>query len=139
VVLSLLLFGVSIWIVVDNGKAFFDHSSEYVASLNAIIAKFAPVVSHWAPGLELKVAPTIGDVVKQLNPQRYFGDVAQSFNSFATSAVLVLIYLGFILASRKGFARKIVALFPHHPERERNMRCSSASATGWSSTCGSRP
>ena len=66
VVLSLLLFGVSIWIVVDNGKAFFDHSSEYVASLNAIIAKFAPVVSHWAPGLELKVAPTIGDLVKQL-------------------------------------------------------------------------
>lgn len=121
VVLSLLLFGVSIWIVVDNGKAFFDHSSEYVASLNAIIAKFAPIVSRWAPGLELKVAPTIGDVVKQLNPQRYFGDVAQSFNSFATSAVLVLIYLGFILASRRGFARKIVALFPHHAERELNM------------------
>ena len=121
VVLSLLLFGVSIWIVVDNGKGFFDHSSEYVASLNAIIAKFAPIVSRWAPGLELKVAPTIGDVVKQLNPQRYFGDVAQSFNSFATSAVLVLIYLGFILASRKGFGRKIVALFPHHAERELNM------------------
>jgi len=122
VVLSLLLFGVSIWIVVDNGKTFFDHSSEYVASLNAIIAKFTPLVSHLAPGLELKVAPTIGDVVKQLNPQRYFGDVAQSFNSFATSAVLVLIYLGFILASRKGFGRKIVALFPHHAEREQNMK-----------------
>jgi AI-2 transport protein TqsA len=121
VVLSLLLFGVSIWIVVDNGKEFFDHSSEYVASLNAIIAKFAPLVARLAPGLELTVAPTIGDLVKQLNPQRYFGDVAQSFNSFATSAVLVLIYLGFILASRKGFARKIVALFPQHPERERNM------------------
>jgi AI-2 transport protein TqsA len=122
VVLSLLLFGVSIWIVVDNGKTFFDHSSEYVASLNAIIAKFAPLVARLAPGLELKVAPTIGDLVKQLNPQRYFGDVAQSFNSFATSAVLVLIYLGFILASRRGFARKIVALFPQHPERERNMK-----------------
>lgn len=121
VVLSLLLFGVSIWIVVDNGKTFFDNSSEYVASLNAIIAKFAPMVAHLVPGLDLHVAPTVGDVVKQLNPERYFGDVAQSFNSFATSAVLVLIYLGFILASRRGFARKIVALFPHHAEREQNM------------------
>jgi len=93
VVLSLLLFGVSIWIVVDNGKEFFDHSTQYIDSLNAIIAKFTPTVARLAPGLELSVAPTIGDLVKQWNPQRYFGDVAQSFNSFATSAVLVLIYL----------------------------------------------
>ena len=122
IVLSLLLFGASIWIVVGNGKQFFDHSSEYVASLNAIIAKFTPLVAKLAPGLDLKVAPTIGELVKQWNLKRYFGDVAQSFNSFATSAVLVLIYLGFIIASRGGFARKIVALFPHHPERERNMK-----------------
>ncbi|AZS19533.1 MULTISPECIES: AI-2E family transporter [unclassified Caulobacter] len=122
VVLSLLLFGVSIWIVVDNGKEFFDHSTQYIDSLNAIIAKFTPTVARLAPGLELSVAPTIGDLVKQWNPQRYFGDVAQSFNSFATSAVLVLIYLGFILASRRGFARKIVALFPNHAERDTNMK-----------------
>jgi len=121
IVLSLLLFGVSIWIVVGNGKQFFDHSSEYVASLNAIIAKFTPLAARLAPGLDLKVAPTIGELVKQWDLQRYFGDVAQSFNSFATSAVLVLIYLGFIIASRGGFARKIVALFPHHAERERNV------------------
>lgn len=121
-VLSLLLFGVAIWIVVDNGRTFFDHSSDYVASLNTVIAKFAPTLSRLAPSLEIKVAPTLGDLVKQWNPQRYVGDVAQSFNSFATSAVLVLIYLGFIIASRRGFGRKIVALFPHHPEREQNMK-----------------
>lgn len=121
IILSLVLFGVSIWIVVGNGKQFFDHSSEYVASLNAIIAKFTPLAAKLLPGLDLKAAPTIGELVKQWNLQRYFGDVAQSFNSFATSAVLVLIYLGFIIASRGGFARKIVALFPQHAERERNV------------------
>ena len=121
VVLSLALFGVSVWIVVVNSKTFFDHSSEYVASLNAIIAKFTPLVSRVFPGLELHGVPTIGDLAKLWNLQSYIGDVAQSFKNFGTSAVLVLIYLGFILASRKGFGRKIVALFPHHAEREANM------------------
>jgi AI-2 transport protein TqsA len=121
VVLSLALFGVSVWIVVVNSKTFFDHSSEYVASLNAIIAKFTPLVSKLFPGLQLHGVPTIGGLAKQWNLQSYIGDVAQSFKNFGTSAVLVLIYLGFILASRKGFGRKIVALFPHHAERESNM------------------
>jgi predicted PurR-regulated permease PerM len=121
VVLSLALFGVSVWIVVVNSKTFFDHSSEYVASLNAIIAKFTPLVSKLFPGLQLYGVPTIGDLAKQWNLQSYIGDVAQSFKNFGTSAVLVLIYLGFILASRKGFGRKIVALFPRHAERESNM------------------
>ncbi|WP_395445254.1 AI-2E family transporter [Caulobacter sp. UC70_42] len=121
VVLSLALFGVSIWIVVVNSKTFFDHSSEYVASLNAIIAKFTPLVGRLFPGLQLHGVPTITDLAKLLNLQSYIGDVAQSFKNFGTSAVLVLIYLGFILASRRGFSRKIVALFPHHAERESNM------------------
>ena len=121
VVLSLALFGVSIWIVVVNSKTFFDHSSEYVASLNAIIAKFTPLADRLFPGLQLHGVPTIADLAKLLNLQSYIGDVAQSFKNFGTSAVLVLIYLGFILASRRGFSRKIVALFPHHAERESNM------------------
>ncbi|WP_297510552.1 AI-2E family transporter [uncultured Caulobacter sp.] len=119
-VLSLVLFGGAIWIVVDNGRMFVDRSSEYLASLNAILAKFAPTVSRFFPGL--KIAPSVQEIFKHLNLQSYIGDVAQSFKNFGTSAVLVLIYLGFIIASRKGFARKIVALFPHHAERERNMK-----------------
>lgn len=122
VVLSLALFGVSIWIVVVNGKTFFDHSSEYVASLNTIIAKFTPMATKLIPGLKMDIAPTIGDLAKQLNLQRYVGDVAQSFSNFGANALLVLIYLGFIIASRRGFARKIVALFPQHAEREQNMK-----------------
>lgn len=115
VVISILLFGVSFWVVIDNGRGFFDQLKEYAPRLNGIIAKIAHVVG-------IQVAPTIDSLVTQLNPQRFIGQAAQSFGNFASSAVLVLIYLGFIIASRKGFGRKIVALFPHHAERERNMK-----------------
>ncbi len=115
VLLSVLLFGVSFWVVIDNGRGFFDQLKDYAPRLNDIIAK----VAH---AFGITVAPTIGGLINQLNPQRFIGQAASSFGNFASSAVLVLIYLGFIIASRKGFGRKIVALFPHHAERERNMK-----------------
>lgn len=114
VLISILLFGVSCWVVVDNGRGFFDQLKDYAPRLNEIIAR----VAH---AFGIRVAPTIDSLVNQLNPQALVGQAAQSFGNFASSAVLVLIYLGFIIASRRGFARKIVALFPNHPQRERNM------------------
>lgn len=114
-VLSVLLFGVSFWVVIENGRGFFDQLKDYAPRLNEIIAKVAHAVG-------IHVAPTIGGLVNELNPQRYIGQAAQSFGNFASSALLVLIYLGFIIASRRGFARKIVSLFPHHVEREQNMK-----------------
>ena len=113
--LSTLLFGASAWVVVENGAAFVDQLAQYTPRLNDVIAK----VAH-AAGVH--VAPTIGDLIDQINPQRYVGAAAQAVQNFGASAVLVLIYLGFILASRRGFGRKIVALFPDNQAREQNMR-----------------
>jgi predicted PurR-regulated permease PerM len=114
-IISILLFGVSFWVVIDNGRGFFDQLKDYAPRLNEIIAKLAHAVG-------IHVAPTIGGLINELNPQRYIGQAAQSFGNFASSALLVLIYLGFIIASRRGFARKIVSLFPQHAEREDNMK-----------------
>jgi len=114
VVISILLFGVSFWVVIDNGRGFFDQVKDYAPRLNGIIAKIAHAVG-------IQIAPTVDSLINQLNPKAFIGQAAQSFGNFASSAVLVLIYLGFIIASRRGFARKIVSLFPHHAERERNM------------------
>ncbi|ENZ81017.1 MULTISPECIES: AI-2E family transporter [Caulobacter] len=114
-VLSVLLFGVAFWVVIANGRGFFDQLKDYTPRLNEIIARVAHIAG-------IKVAPTIGGLVNELNPQRFIGQAAASFGNFASSAVLVLIYLGFIIASRKGFGRKIVALFPQHAERERNLK-----------------
>lgn len=114
-VISVLLFGVSFWVVIENGRGFFDQLKDYAPRLNDIIAKVAHAVG-------IHVAPTIGGLVNELNPQRFIGQAAQSFGNFASSALLVLIYLGFIIASRRGFARKIVSLYPHHAQREQNMK-----------------
>ncbi len=114
ILLSLLLFGGSVWIVVDNGAEFVGQAKAYAPRLNEVIAKVTGLVG-------VQVPPTIDDLIAQLNPQQYVGAVAGSLQNFASNAVLVLIYLGFIVASRRGFSRKIVALFPHHAERDRSM------------------
>lgn len=114
VVFSILLFGLSVWVVAENSAGFVDQLKDYAPRLNDVIAKIAHAVG-------IHVAPTLGELVTQLNPSRYVGAAAQSLQNFAASAVLVLIYLGFILASRRGFGRKIVAMFPQHGERDNAM------------------
>jgi predicted PurR-regulated permease PerM len=111
ILLSITLFGLAVWVVTANGASFVVQMREYAPRLNEVIAKVASLVG-------IKVAPTIGDLINQLNPSKYAGAAAQSLQNFASNAVLVLIYLGFIIASRRGFSRKIVALYPHHAERD---------------------
>jgi predicted PurR-regulated permease PerM len=69
------------------------------------------------------VPPTINQLIQQLNPASYLGQVARGFQSFLSTAAFVLVYLGFIIASRKGWERKAVALFP---ERERRQEAVAA-------------
>jgi AI-2 transport protein TqsA len=115
ILLSITLFGLAVWVVTANGASFVIQMREYAPRLNEVIAKVASLVG-------IKVAPTIGDLINQLNPSKYAGAAAQSLQNFASNAVLVLIYLGFIIASRRGFSRKIVALYPHHAERDGAMQ-----------------
>jgi len=114
IVLSISLFGLSVWVVAENSASFVDQLKAYAPRLNDIIARLAHA-------LGIQVAPTVADLITQLNPQRYIGAAAQSLQNFASSAILVLIYLGFIIASRRGFNRKIVAMFPQHGERDKAM------------------
>lgn len=114
IVFLILLFGLSVWLVAENSAGFVDQLKTYAPRLNDVIANLAHAVG-------IHVAPTMDDLITQLNPQRFVGAAAQSLQNFAASAVLVLIYLGFIIASRRGFSRKIVALFPQSIERGRAM------------------
>jgi predicted PurR-regulated permease PerM len=109
--LSIAMFAAAVWVVTANGASFVGQIRDYAPRLNEVIAKVASLVG-------IKVAPTIGDLINQLNPSKYAGAAAQSLQNFASNAILVLIYLGFIIASRRGFSRKIVALYPHHAERD---------------------
>jgi predicted PurR-regulated permease PerM len=64
----------------------------------------------------------VGEFFDQLDPTPYLGSVAQALQGFASSAVLVLIYLGFLLASRHAFERKAIKLFRGRDERLEAMR-----------------
>jgi predicted PurR-regulated permease PerM len=65
---------------------------------------------------------SLSQIINQLDPTPYLGSVAQALQGFASSAVLVLIYLGFLLASRHAFERKAVKLFRGREERQEALR-----------------
>jgi len=115
VVLSIALFGGAAYIIADNATSFAAQLVEYQPKLNTIIARVAGVIGVEAP-------PTLQQLYSSLDPSQYLGVVAKRLQSFAGDAVFVLIYLGFILASRRGFRRKVVGMFPTHNEREDAVR-----------------
>jgi AI-2 transport protein TqsA len=105
------VFGLSIWLIADNGAHIVKESGGYVARLDALL-------QMGAARLGLQAAPTIDQLFHQLNPGRYVTVVATAVGGVAEKAVLVLIYLGFLLASRAGFARKLAELFVEGPHAE---------------------
>jgi AI-2 transport protein TqsA len=114
VVVAILLFGGAAVVIADNATDFALRLVEYTPRLNGLIARVAGIVG-------VEIPPTIDQLFRQLNPSRYLGELAKGLQSFASDAVFVLIYLGFILASRSGFERKLVNLFPNRTRRQEAM------------------
>ena len=105
ILLSIVLLGLTAFVVADNAGGFAQELVGYGPRLNGIIAKAAGAFGYATP-------PTLDQLVRKLNPESYLGTIADSLKGFATTAILVLIYLGFLLASRQGFERKSRHLFP---------------------------
>jgi AI-2 transport protein TqsA len=115
IVISILAFAGSAYVITENASTFIGQLSSYGPKLDDLIARSARAVGIY-------VAPTVDDLFLQLDPTRYLGDVAKVLQTFASNAVFVLIFLGFIIASRRGFRRKIVGMFPHHERRAEAMK-----------------
>jgi AI-2 transport protein TqsA len=111
VVISIILFGGTTFVIAETAAGFAGQVAAYAPRLNGLLARVAGLFG-------LQIPPTIDQLVQQLNPTRYIGDVARAVQDFTSTAFFVLIYLGFILASRRGFERKIVGLFPGREERQ---------------------
>jgi AI-2 transport protein TqsA len=114
VVLSIAIFGGTAFFIADNATSFATQLIEYTPRLNGLIARAA----GW---FGMDVPPTVNQLFQQLNPTRYLGQIARGLQSFVSTAAFVLVYLGFIIASRHGFERKIVGLFPVREERHEAM------------------
>ncbi len=114
IALSVLLFGGSTFVIAENATSFIGQLVAYTPRLNGLIAQVAGL-------LGIDVPPTINELFVRLNPSAYLTDIAKGLQGFASDAFFILIYLGFIIASRRGFQRKVVGLFPHHSERAEAM------------------
>ncbi|HZZ32272.1 MAG TPA: AI-2E family transporter [Phenylobacterium sp.] len=110
-----ILFGLAIWLTVDNAADFAERSAGYTARINALLLGAAE-------RLGMAATPTVSGLIRELNPVRYAGAFASGLSHFAEGAVFVLIYLGFLLASRRGFAAKAGAFFSTEAERQEGDR-----------------
>jgi AI-2 transport protein TqsA len=99
-----VVFGAAIWLAADNGASFAARTPEYERRLNFLL-------NEGAARLNIARSITLEDLINQANPARFVGAVASRLSDFAESAVFVLIYLGFLLASRRGFDDKWPELF----------------------------
>lgn len=106
---------VTIWVTADNAADFAAESNVYAARINDLLGVAA---QH----LGLRVTPTLASLIQTLNPAQYVGVVAGSFSHFAEATIFVLIYLGFLLASRRGFAGKAEGMFVTQSAREEAVR-----------------
>lgn len=98
------LFALSMWLIATNGVHIVAESSAYATRLDALI-------KMGADKFGLRATPSIDQLFHQINPGRYVAAVARAVGGVAEKAVLVLIYLGFLLASRAGSGRKLAGLF----------------------------
>ena len=111
-VISIIGFGLTVFVVMDNAAAFSTKLLTEAPRLNRAIVQFSRLAGVSAP-------PTVEVLITQMNPTRYFGDVARAIQTFASGAGTVFIYTGFMIASRSGLAGKVEALWPHPMERQR--------------------
>jgi AI-2 transport protein TqsA len=109
-VVGVALFALTAFLIADNAAAFASQITSYGPKLDGLLARISAAVGIGFPS-------SLDQLLDRLNPTRYVAPLAQGLQNFASNAVFVLVYLGFLIASRSGFARKTVRLFPDREER----------------------
>ncbi|MDO1559108.1 AI-2E family transporter [Brevundimonas sp. 2R-24] len=111
VVLITLGFAGAVWVLIDGVAGILSQASTLAERIDAIIADAARMA-------RLEVTPTARDLLERLDLAAWAGRLAGQVQSVASGAFFVLVYLGFLMASRVGFKRKLVAMFPGRGERD---------------------
>lgn len=115
IVLIIGLFAGAIWMTVDTATDFVGQSHAYEQRINTVL-------DQGSQKLGLKVTPTVNDLLHKANPAHYAGAVGGAMKEIGESTVFVLIYFGFLVASRQGFERKQEQLFPDADDRRESTR-----------------
>jgi predicted PurR-regulated permease PerM len=103
-------FGVTVVLIAGNAPGFISQLMADTPRLNAIISD----VAH---RLHIHSAPTVERLARQLDPAKYAGGLAQTLQGLISNFLFILIYLGFLFASRGSFSHKADRLFPLRTDR----------------------
>jgi AI-2 transport protein TqsA len=103
-------FGGTVLLFAGNAPGFIGQLVADAPRLNVIIADVAA-------RLHIHTPPTVESLARQLDPAKYAGGVAQTLQGLMSSLFSILLYLGFLFASRAGLRRKTIRLFPGREQR----------------------
>lgn len=115
IVIAVAGFGLCVWGAVANAGGFLASLSRAEPKINVALSQAAHLLRVRAPG-------TVDHMLRHLDPVQYLGFVANGLEGFLRRAIFVLIYLGFLIASRHAFERKAVKLFRSPQDRAEAMR-----------------
>ena len=100
------------WVVVDNIAEIIGDRTRYEFRLNQVLSQLHQAVG--GPGR----APTVGDLVAQLNPGRLTAEIGESIQNAASAATFTLIYLAFIFPAAGVMSEKLDLIFRNKAQRE---------------------
>lgn len=115
VVICIVAFAVTVFFVAA-------HAAGFVAKLLAYQSRLNAVLSTLAHTLHMALPRTVNQLVARIDPARYLPMVAGGVQGLISNGLFVLIYVGFLLASRRGFERKAVRLFQGRPGRHEALQ-----------------
>ena len=109
------LFGLAVWAITDNTRHFVHQAGDYADRLDDLLGAASAKFGVGIPS-------SFDELWKDINPKHYAGTVAEALKGIGESAVFVLIYLGFLIASSAGFAEKTSRMFATDASKAEAMR-----------------
>lgn len=105
----------SIWLIIDGAAGFFTDASGVAGSIGPRIDQISRDVSAL---VGIDEPPTLQDMIAGIDIRGWLTAAAFQVQNAASGAFFVMIYLGFLIASKQGFKKKIVGLFPERASRQ---------------------
>lgn len=114
-ILVVVGFLISIWIIIDGAAGFFTDATGVAGSMGPRIDQISRDVSAL---FGVKDPPTLQDMIAGVDLRGWLTAAAFQVQGIASGAFFVMVYLGFLLASQAGFRKKMVGLFPERDARQ---------------------
>lgn len=112
IVLVLSLVALIGFVVVDNLAAIIGDLGRYETRLNEVLAQIHVAIGE--PG----DAPTVQDLIRQLNPTQLTAEIGESLQNLVSSAMFTLIYLAFLFPAAAVMSTKLDLIFRGKGRRE---------------------